>query len=40
MIMFGPPFIITKEQIDEAVATLTEVLALNFSATAGVKNSF
>ena len=40
MIMFGPPFIITKEQIDEAVATLAEVLALGFSTSAGVKSSF
>jgi len=40
MIMFGPPFIITKEQIDEAVATLVEVLTLGFSTSAGVKSSF
>lgn len=36
MIMFGPPFIITKEQIDEAVSILTEVLSIDFSASEGV----
>ncbi len=40
MIMLGPPFIITRDQIGEAVATLAEVLALGVSASAGVKSSF
>ena len=40
MIMFGPPFIITKTQIDEAVAILENVLAGEFSASASTGKSF
>jgi len=36
MIMFGPPFIITKEQIDEAVSILREVLSIDFWASSGL----
>lgn len=40
MIMFGPPFIITKKQIDEAVAILEDVLACGISASGDTKRSF
>jgi adenosylmethionine-8-amino-7-oxononanoate aminotransferase len=40
MIMLGPPFIITKKQIDEAVSILNEVLMMEFSASAGLKGRF
>lgn len=40
MIMFGPPFIVTKEQLDEMVDILAEVLSLDLLASEGVGASF
>lgn len=40
MIMFGPPFIITREQIDDMVAILAEVLTLDLTSGGGGQVSF
>ena len=40
MIMFGPPFIVTEEQIEEMVAILEEALAQDLAGSAGPGLSF